>query len=135
MELPRIKWTLQLSNSTQNIPQEEIGRELALPASRTWNLEDCLHLPAEYRRSCWSYNITEVFGGKSIENAFAEVKSVLIPISDQLKSLIRRYDLEIEFVCVIEAEEGDGPEVILEPESMRFIADLNARLCFDLYYG
>lgn len=133
MIFPRIKWKFDLSSYTQNIPHAEISRELGLLPTRTWNLEDCVYLPDELRHSGWEYFV-ERFGVKSIEEVFATLRAELMPVLEPLKRLINRYDLDVQFVCVIKAFEGDGPEVILEADSMKFIADLNARLCFDLYY-
>ncbi len=133
MAFPRIKWKFDLINKLQNIPQAEISQELKISASRTWNLEDCSHLPNKYRHSGWEYSV-ERFGEKSIEEVFSALKLTLLPVLNQLRHLIDCYNLEVQFVCVIEAVDGDGPEVILESDAMKFIADLNARLCFDLYY-
>ncbi len=59
---------------------------------------------------------------------------ILNPRLTALKGLIQEYDLEAQFVCVIEAIDGDDPAVILGKKSVAFLADLGAELSFDLYY-
>lgn len=133
MDLPRIKWKMDLSLSSENIPHSHFNDVLGLTATRTWNMKDTVRLPPELRHSAWEYSIEE-FGVYSINEVFAKLVSILTPSLAELKRLIKEYGLEIQFVCVIEAVDGDTPEVSLEVGSIAFLAELGARLCFDLYY-
>lgn len=133
MNLPRIKWEMDLIHHSENIPYFYFSDVLGLTASQTRNIEDTMCLPPELRHSAWEYSIEE-FGIKSIEKVFLKLANILRPHAPEIKYLIKEYHLEIQFICVIEAIDGDGPEVTLGAESIAFLAELGAQLGFDLYY-
>lgn len=132
MNFPRIKWIMYLCG-TRNLPHAQISNILQLSADRTWDIEETAHLLPMQRNSGWRYSV-EKHGIKSIDEVFLQFVGVLTPNLVELKYLIEKYNLDVQFTCVIEAIDGDDPEVILGKESIAFLAELEAKLCFDLYY-
>lgn len=134
MSLPRIKWSFLLLDFSKNIQHTTISEELNLLPSKIWNIEDYPLLPIEMRCSGWGYSI-EDNGVKSVDRVFLSLKQILLPRLEEIELLIKRYGLRVQLLCVIEAISGDGPEVSLGIESIKFISELGGDLSFDLYYG
>lgn len=131
MDFPRIRWIMYLCG-TQNLPHAQISKTLQLEPDKTWNIEETVHLLPMQRNSGWRYSI-EKCGIKSINEVFLKFADILNPRLTSLKYLKENYNLEVQFTCVIETINEESPEMILEREAIALLAELNAKLCFDLY--
>jgi hypothetical protein len=47
--------------------------------------------------------------------------------------LCKRYDLSITVSIVIDMEEGNGPEIVLSKENIKFLSNIDAEVGFDVY--
>lgn len=106
---------------------------LGITATKSWKIEDLCKCPPDIRSSGWELDV-EQDACWSIENLFNRLRSILDPVKAEILRAVKRDELRVQFICVIEANIGNGPEVILSTESIKFIYELGAELNFDLYY-
>lgn len=134
MLLPRVKWSFSLISYTQDLPFDKFDEALGFTGQIKRNRKDFPLMPPELQMSYWGCYV-ERCGCTTIEEVFDDLKIQLHPKQKEILRLIADYQLKAQLDCVIEATSGDGPEVILSSESIKFICELGAELDFDLYYS
>ena len=50
-----------------------------------------------------------------------------------IKEICKKYDMKAILVIVINMEEGNGPEIVLSQENIKFLSDIGAEVDFDIY--
>ena len=71
---------------------------------------------------------------RAVSKQFDKIKQILSGKEELINIISREYNLEVIFVVTIHAEIGDGPEVVLPSEIVKFASHINAEIDFDLYY-
>ena len=69
-----------------------------------------------------------------IEDATQIIAKELYGKESTIRKLCADYDVKPQFVIIVHAETGNGPELTLTKEFIKFCADINAEVGFDMYY-
>lgn len=127
--LPKIEVSFLLIGDEDNI--DAITNRLNILPSKI-RKKDSFKL-MEFAQTLW-----ELSSGsencKVVSWQFDKVLSQLFEKEDIIYSIMKDYNLESCFVVSVHAENGDGPEVSLTKEIIKFAGKIDARIDFDLYY-
>lgn len=129
MELPQIEVSFLLISDDDNI--DMITDKLKIIPSKIRKKES-------FKISEFAHTLWELSSGrencKVVSWQFDKVLSMLLDKENIINNIMEEYNLEACFVVSVHAENGDGPEVILTREIIKFAGKINARIDFDLYY-
>lgn len=80
----------------------------------------------------WGISTREMLESTSVEHHLLALIEIIEPIRDELLTLRAEMELELDFFCFWASAHGHGgPEI--SPDTLRRIADLDAKLGFDFY--
>lgn len=127
--LPQIEVSLLLTSDEDYI--DKISETLYINPSRTRRKED--FKLQEFAHTMWELSTGKEIS-KAIVNQFNKLLSVLNGKEEIIKELMLNYNIKTNFVVSIHAENGDGPEIILTNDVIKFAGKIDAEIDFDIYY-
>jgi hypothetical protein len=87
----------------------------------------------EFAHASWELS-TGLEYSKAVSIQFDKIKQILNGKEELINLISQEYNLKAFFVVIIHAVKGDGPEVVLPSEIVKFAGRINAEIDFDLYY-
>jgi hypothetical protein len=127
--LPQIEVSFLLTSDEDYI--DKISDAISINPSRIRRKED-------FKLQEFAHTMWEISSGKekskAVDNQFKKLLSVLIGKEDIIKELMINYNIKSSFVICIHAENGDGPEIVLTSEIIKFAGKIDAEIDFDIYY-
>lgn len=127
--LPQIEVSFLLISDDDNI--DVITNRLKIVPSKIRKKES-------FKIKEFAHTLWELSSGrencKVVSWQFDKVLSMLLGKEDIINDIMNDYNLEACFVVSVHAENGDGPEVTLTKEIIKFVGKIDATIDFDLYY-
>lgn len=80
----------------------------------------------------WMYQ-TSCVTSRAVYEQFKELQSIFAGKITILTELIEKFSLSTTVTIVIEMDAGNAPELVIEPEQIRFLSQIHAELAYDLY--
>ncbi len=127
-KLPRIRVDFYLSGDVFDI--EKITKAMGLMPTFTRKKEDCP--VAITALTCWKVS-TKDSKCRAVSGKMREMIELLETKEGVINDLCSRYELQTSFTVVVEMKKGDGPELVLNEETIDFLARIRAEVGFDLY--
>lgn len=109
----------------------EITKALAIEPSRIKKKEE--FRVAEYASFMWEFT-TGKQHSKSVDFQSEELLKLFRGKEEVIVKLVNSYNLKPDLVVIIHAEIGDGPEINLSKEIIKFAAEIEAEIGFDVYF-
>ena len=110
-----------------NVVSSQIGISSAMIQKK-----ECIKIK-EYAKDTW-YISTGYQEEMAVSVPFEQLIDKLHGKENIINDLTFKYNLECIFLIVIQAENGNGPEVVLTQKCVNFASKVNAEIHFDLYY-
>lgn len=130
MLLPEIEVSFLLNNDEEDYT-EIISSSLNIEPSKIRKKDSFEH--QEFAHNMWELSSGKVHC-KAISIPFSKVLALLIGKEEVIKKIMKENNIRSKFVVVLHAEIGDGPEVSLTRDIIRFADSVDAEIDFDLYY-
>jgi hypothetical protein len=87
----------------------------------------------EFARASWELS-TGLVDSRAVSIQFDTIKQLLSGKEELINVISQEYNLEVFLIVTIHAVIGDGPEVVLPREIVKFASQINAEIDFDIYY-
>ena len=87
----------------------------------------------EFAHVSWELS-TGLEYSRAVSIQFDKIIRILKDKEELINLISQEYNLKAFFVVIIHAVIGDGPEVVLSNEIVKFASHINAEIDFDLYY-
>jgi aspartyl/asparaginyl-tRNA synthetase len=87
----------------------------------------------EFAHVSWELS-TGLEYSRAVSIQFEKIKQILNGKEESINIISQEYNLDAFFIVTIHAVIGDGPEVVLPSEIVKFASHINAEIDFDLYY-
>ena len=111
----------------------EITNLLDITPSKTWSIDDEVHQTGKkHTYTCWAFS-TGNEETLDINTQLNKVYECFINKVDILVKLKEKYNLEYCIDIIVIVENNEEPAMYLEPDLLRFAANIGARIDFDLY--
>lgn len=127
--LPQIEVSFLLTSNNDDI--DMITEALNINPSKTRRKE-------EFKFQEFAHTIWELSTGKetsrAIDYQFKKLLSIINGKEEIIKELMIKNNIESYFIVIIHAENGDGPEIILTNDVIKFAGKIDAEIHFDIYY-
>ena len=130
MVLPQIEVSFLLNNDDEDCI-DMISSTLNIEPSAIRKKDSFIY--QEFAHNMWKFSSGKMHC-KAVSIPFIKVVNLLKEKEEAIIKLMENYGVESQFVVSIHAENGDGPEVSLTKEIIRFANNINAEIDFDLYY-
>lgn len=127
--LPQIEVSFLLTSDQNYI--DKISETLNINPSKTRRKED--FKLQEFAHTMWEFSTGKELS-KAIVNQFKKLLSVLNGKEELIKELMLNYNIKSNFIVSIHAENGNGPEIILTNDVIKFAGKIDAEIDFDIYY-
>ncbi len=127
--LPQIEVSFLLTSDEDYI--DKISDTLSINPSKTRRKES--FKLQEFAHTMWEFSSGKE-NSKAIVNQFNKLLIVLKDKEDRIKELMKNNNIKSYFVVSIHAENGDGPEITLTREIIKFAEKIDAEIDFDIYY-
>ncbi|MDF2474383.1 MAG: hypothetical protein K0R21_2165 [Anaerocolumna sp.] len=128
-ELSQIEVSFLLTSNEDYI--DNITEKLSIIPSKVRKKES--YKVKEFARASWELS-TGLVNSRAISTQFDTIKQILCGKEELINIISQEYNLEVFFIVTIHAVIGDGPEVVLPREIVKFASQINAEIDFDIYY-
>lgn len=128
-ELSQIEVSFLLTSNEDYI--DNITEKLSIIPSKVRKKES--YKVKEFARASWELS-TGLVNSRAISTQFDTIKQILCGKEEIINIISQEYNLEVFFIVTIHAVIGDGPEVVLPREIVKFASQINAEIDFDIYY-
>jgi len=88
--------------------------------------------PLVRKDTLWAIE-TEYEEADDIDDVLPKVLKQIIGKTDVIKKIKELYDVNISFIFVINIEDGESPAMYLNIDLIKFAAEIDARIGFDVY--
>ncbi len=107
-----------------------VSKEMGMEPTSTRRKEDC---PVAITAvTCWRVS-TKDSECKAVSWKMKEIIKLLEGKEGVVRGLCERYRMQTSFTVVVEMENGNGPELVLDEETISFLSRIQAEVGFDLY--
>lgn len=132
--MPKIKVSLFLTTKNDNIDFEYISKRLDIEPTYTRKKSDfpIQSIKLGFAKNGWVIHTNRDYSF-SVSDQVEKIQNMFIGKEHIVCELCKKYSLKVTLEIVIEMEEGNPPEIVLSPENIKFLSQINARLAFDIY--
>lgn len=127
--LPQIEMSFILTGQEDYL--QKITDTLLINPSHIRRKEDYKY--QEFANFMWELT-TGSQKSKAVDYQSAEMLNKLRGKEQIIVQLINRYKLKADLLVIIHAEIGDGPEINLSTDIIKFAAEIGAEIGFDVYF-
>ena len=127
--LPQIEMSFILTGQENCL--EKITNTLEIVPSHVKRKEE--YKLAEFSNYMWELTTGKQYS-KSVNFQSQEILKMLKGKEKQIKYFVNHYKLKTDLLIIIHAQIGDGPEISLSQEIIKFAAEIAAEISFDIYY-
>lgn len=105
---------------------------MLITPTRTWHKGDPIRKDLYRKETYWELG-TKYEESLNINDQIDKVIDLIQDKKDQVRRLMREYNLEYKFEVVINIENNAKPAMYLNKDTIKFIYDLGAEIDFNLY--